>query len=379
MRPLITPRFQAFDSNGDPLSGGKVFFYQAGTSTKQDTYTTSACSVANANPVVLDSRGEAAIYLNQTTRYKIILTSSTDTDPPAAAIWTEDNVDGNSDIYDTSGNLLLKFTKVSSAVNYVTLTNAATGNAPSLVAAGSDTNISLALLGKGSGTVMINSLPIITKIARQIITSTSTYTPTTGMKYALVTLVGAGGGGAGASAAGSQNDGGAGGGGGGVGVSLLSASTIGSSQTVTLGAAGAAGVAGGAGGQGGTTTFGSIISITGGAGGTNGNSTATAAAIGGLGGAGGVSTGGTINITGQTGEMCIYGGSSAFGVFGGGGGNSALGYGLGGRRESIGTYAGVVGKGYGAGGSGASAASAGSVAGAAGLIGVCIIDEYCQG
>jgi hypothetical protein len=61
-------------STGAPLVGGKVYAYVAGTSTPKDTYTTSAASVANTHPVVLDSRGEAAIYWDGT--YDVVLKDS---------------------------------------------------------------------------------------------------------------------------------------------------------------------------------------------------------------------------------------------------------------------------------------------------------------
>ena len=48
---------------------------------------------------------------------------------------------------------LLAFSETSSAVNELTITNAATGNAPSLSATGDDTNIDLELTAKGSGNV----------------------------------------------------------------------------------------------------------------------------------------------------------------------------------------------------------------------------------
>lgn len=58
-------------------------------------------------------------------------------------------------INDTNSNELLKFGVTASAVNEVTLTNAATGNAPSLSATGGDTNISITLSGKGTGAVQL--------------------------------------------------------------------------------------------------------------------------------------------------------------------------------------------------------------------------------
>jgi hypothetical protein len=61
-------------------------------------------------------------------------------------------------IFDDSNNEIILFQKTASAVNYIDVTNSATGNSPSMVAAGSDTNISLALAAKGSGVVKISGL-----------------------------------------------------------------------------------------------------------------------------------------------------------------------------------------------------------------------------
>jgi len=61
-------------------------------------------------------------------------------------------------ILDTAGNELLNLTATSSAVNELTLANAATGNKPTLTASGGDTNISVAILPKGSGQIIIDNL-----------------------------------------------------------------------------------------------------------------------------------------------------------------------------------------------------------------------------
>ena len=71
------PKVMFSDSSGVPLSGGKVYFYEPGTSDLKDTYTDQAGGTANANPVILDSRGEAAIWLNGF--YKVNVTESDDT------------------------------------------------------------------------------------------------------------------------------------------------------------------------------------------------------------------------------------------------------------------------------------------------------------
>jgi hypothetical protein len=57
------------------------------------------------------------------------------------------------DVIDTNGNELLKVTATASAVNEVTLANAATGGTPTLTASGDDTNIGMKFVGKGTGEV----------------------------------------------------------------------------------------------------------------------------------------------------------------------------------------------------------------------------------
>lgn len=83
-----TPKLQFFDANGVPLSGGKLYTYEAGTTTPLTTYTSSTGGTPNTNPVILDSRGEASVWLG-TSVYKLKLTTSTDVE-----IWTVDNVAG---------------------------------------------------------------------------------------------------------------------------------------------------------------------------------------------------------------------------------------------------------------------------------------------
>lgn len=60
-------------------------------------------------------------------------------------------------LLDTNGNEIVLFTATGSAVNEITVTNAAATGTPSIAATGTDTNISLNLVSKGSGTVRINN------------------------------------------------------------------------------------------------------------------------------------------------------------------------------------------------------------------------------
>lgn len=70
-------------------------------------------------------------------------------------------------IADANGNEMIIFDTVPSAVNEVTLANAAASGTPTLTATGSDTNISLNLVSKGTGTVQANGFAVVNTNATQ--------------------------------------------------------------------------------------------------------------------------------------------------------------------------------------------------------------------
>lgn len=80
--------FQEFDNNGSPLVGGKLYTYEAGTSTPKATYTDSTEAVQNANPVILNSAGRADVWLGDG-GYKFVLKDASD-----VTIKTVDNIGG---------------------------------------------------------------------------------------------------------------------------------------------------------------------------------------------------------------------------------------------------------------------------------------------
>lgn len=82
--PNVKPQF--FDVNGDPLVGGKLYTYVAGTTTPLATYSEYTLTTPNTNPIILDSRGECDIWHADNT-YKYVLKDSDD-----VTIWTKDNV-----------------------------------------------------------------------------------------------------------------------------------------------------------------------------------------------------------------------------------------------------------------------------------------------
>jgi len=65
------------DDQGNPLSGGKVYTYASGTTTPQASFTDATGSVANTNPVILDSAGRANIYFGSSA-YSLKVTTSGD-------------------------------------------------------------------------------------------------------------------------------------------------------------------------------------------------------------------------------------------------------------------------------------------------------------
>jgi hypothetical protein len=76
---------------GLPLSGGRLYSYQAGSSTPLATYTTVSGLIANANPIILGTDGRAPneIWLTYGYNYKFILQDSV-----GATIATYDDIYG---------------------------------------------------------------------------------------------------------------------------------------------------------------------------------------------------------------------------------------------------------------------------------------------
>lgn len=72
---MPVPRMQFSDVNGNPLTGGLVYSFLAGTSTPAPTYTDSSATILNTNPIILDSAGMAAVWLGPVS-YKIIVKNS---------------------------------------------------------------------------------------------------------------------------------------------------------------------------------------------------------------------------------------------------------------------------------------------------------------
>jgi hypothetical protein len=77
-------------------------------------------------------------------------------------------VDTGGAIEDDSNNEYIKFVKTASAVNEISITNQATGSAPSIAATGDDTNIDFNLTPKGIGRVTLNGNGKIQGLAEKV-------------------------------------------------------------------------------------------------------------------------------------------------------------------------------------------------------------------
>ena len=72
------PKLQFFGTDGLPLVGGKLYTYQAGTTTPIATYTDNTQATQNTNPIILDSAGQANVWLTDSVTYKYILRTAND-------------------------------------------------------------------------------------------------------------------------------------------------------------------------------------------------------------------------------------------------------------------------------------------------------------
>ena len=99
------------------------------------------------------------------------IVGTTDTQTLSAKTLTAPKFVNGGFIADDSGNEQIVFNKTTSAVNEFTVTNAATGNNPSLAATGGDTNISVNIVPKGSGTVQAAGVDLTTISGSQTLTN----------------------------------------------------------------------------------------------------------------------------------------------------------------------------------------------------------------
>jgi hypothetical protein len=159
-----------------------------------------------------------------------------------------------------------------------------------------------------TGSLTVNGSAVVggvSDVNMVVVTTTSTYTPTSGTKFFLVYCTGAGGGGGGSR----QDDGsgrvvGGAGGGGGTAIRVYDATEMGATAAITIGSGGtgSAGFSAADGGTGGNTTFnpaGTGTTLTGNGGGGGACARSASSTIG-YSGTGGSASGGDVNVNGQS-------------------------------------------------------------------------------
>lgn len=185
-KTLTAPRFADLgfiaDSNGNEL----IIFDSNTSAVNEITLSNAATGVApaitatgndsniNVNIVpkgtgVLQSNGVNVVTISasQTLTNKT-LTTPTITAPRFADL---------DFIADTNGNELIILDSNASAVNEITVANAATSDAPTISATGGDTNINLNLVSKGTGTVRANNIDVVTTTETQTLTNKTLTSP----------------------------------------------------------------------------------------------------------------------------------------------------------------------------------------------------------
>lgn len=136
MGRFVTPDHQEFDSNGDPLSGGKLHFYATGTLVAKDTFSDDALTTANANPVVADAAGRFGDIFLESGDYRVILKDSDDvtikdSDPVSGSVGTSGTVDEKTTDYTVTlsdSTKLLNFDATSGAITVTMLAAATAGD-----------------------------------------------------------------------------------------------------------------------------------------------------------------------------------------------------------------------------------------------------------
>lgn len=157
MAALCPPiKIQQFTDNGEFAVGYKLHTYVTDTTTPKATYTDAGGTTPNTNPVILDARGEATLFLSPAEQYRIVLTTAAD-----VTVWTQDGVSafaataGSGVTISSTGVVAIdeateaEMLEMSDAANVVTtrrirqmlyagLVTAGTGEGPPYVIRGSD-------------------------------------------------------------------------------------------------------------------------------------------------------------------------------------------------------------------------------------------------
>lgn len=152
MSRFTNPVPQYFDSNGDPLCFGKLYYYESGTNILKNTFADSLLTIANTNPVELDAAGRVPnIFYSGSAR--VVLKDCNN-----EQIWDKDPVGGEVEFADFgewsesiiySSNDLVEYNNLF----YRSLTNDNQGNIPSVTASSNANWVQVTFLGVYNSTI----------------------------------------------------------------------------------------------------------------------------------------------------------------------------------------------------------------------------------
>jgi hypothetical protein len=173
---------QAFDNNGNPLNGGTLSFFAAGTSTPQTVYSDAALTTPLANPYTLDSAGRAPAIFLAASSYKIVLKDS-----GGATIATVDNFAGATYLAQQAVVPVVQTTTSTGTVNDFALTSTTAplvilrcNNASDLILTGFVAGVAgqrVIVQAVGAGNVLLTNQAGSTAANRLINFATSANTP----------------------------------------------------------------------------------------------------------------------------------------------------------------------------------------------------------
>lgn len=83
--PAYNVKLSAYDSDGLPIVGAKLYTYLTGTTTPKITWTDSTKVTPNTNPIILDSSGQADVWIDGSYRFKLVGADD-------VTLWTKDGI-----------------------------------------------------------------------------------------------------------------------------------------------------------------------------------------------------------------------------------------------------------------------------------------------
>jgi hypothetical protein len=177
---LPVPFLHPINGSGTPYPLAKAYFYVAGTTTPQDTYSDKDLTIPNTNPVVADANGLfGQIFLGSGT-YDVVLKTSAD-----ATIWTAEDVAAAA--VSAATTTVSGIIELATTAEALTGTSATLGMTPATVAAAVQQGFSYGTTGGSANAITVTPTIAPTALASGMecyFRASSTNTGATTINYA---------------------------------------------------------------------------------------------------------------------------------------------------------------------------------------------------